>query len=85
VGASSKAVDKEYRKLLHNLGNEFKILMDVPLDDIESAGTPLIREAVSRVRSGNVHITPGFDGEYGKVKIFEETERKKIKGKMSLF
>ncbi|MCX5816937.1 MAG: endonuclease Q family protein [Proteobacteria bacterium] len=79
VGASSKAVDKEYRKLLHSLGNEFKILMDVPLDNIESAGTPLIREAISRVRSGNVHITPGFDGEYGKVKIFEEAERTKIK------
>jgi len=85
VGASSKTVDKEYRKLLHNLGNEFKILMDIPLDDIKSTGTPLIREAISRMRSGNVHITPGFDGKYGKVKIFEEAERKKIKGQLSLF
>jgi uncharacterized protein (TIGR00375 family) len=76
VGAGSKTVDKVYQNLLHKLGNEFKILMDIPPGDIEYAGTPLIREAVSRMRSGNVHITPGFDGKYGKVKIFERTEKK---------
>jgi PHP family Zn ribbon phosphoesterase len=32
------------------------------------------------MRSGKVHIAPGFDGEYGKVKIFEETDREKITG-----
>ncbi|RJQ13800.1 MAG: DNA helicase UvrD [Nitrospiraceae bacterium] len=75
VGANSKAVDKEYQKLLQSLGNEFKILMDVPLNDIEKAGTPVLREAISRVRKGKVHIAPGYDGEYGKVKIFEAVER----------
>jgi PHP family Zn ribbon phosphoesterase len=58
--------------------------MDAPLDDIERAGTPLIGEAVSRMRAGNVHIAPGYDGEYGKVRIFEEVERKEIKGQMKL-
>jgi hypothetical protein len=28
-----------------------------------------------------VHIAPGFDGEYGKVRIFEEKERNKIKSR----
>jgi PHP family Zn ribbon phosphoesterase len=37
------------------------------------------------MRSGNVHISPGFDGEYGKIKIFEEVERKAIKGQDRLF
>jgi len=85
VGPGSKTVNKEYQNLLHKLGNEFKILMGARLDDIESVCTPLIREAISRARSGNVRIVPGFDGEYGKVKIFDEGEWKKIKGKVSLF
>ncbi len=85
VGANSKAVTNEYFKLLENLGNEFRILMDTPLDDMERAGSPLLREAIDRMRSGNVHIAPGFDGEYGKIKIFGEVERKEIKGQTMLF
>jgi PHP family Zn ribbon phosphoesterase len=66
--------------MLERLGNEFKILLDTPLDDIERASSRLIREAVARMRAGNVHIAPGYDGEFGKVKIFEDEERKKIRG-----
>lgn len=85
VGANSKAVDKEYKNLLNKLGNEFKILMDVPLKDIEQASSPLIMDAISRVRKGDVYIEPGYDGEYGKIKIFEAVERKENKGQSMLF
>jgi uncharacterized protein (TIGR00375 family) len=83
-GVNTKKVNALYFSLLEQLGNEFKILMEVPLDNIERAGTPLIREAVSRMRHGNVHITPGYDGEFGKVRIFEEVERKQIQGQLKL-
>ncbi|MBI5212006.1 MAG: DNA helicase UvrD [Nitrospirae bacterium] len=85
VGASSKAVDKEYQNLLNKLGNEFKILMDVPLKDIGRASSALMKEAIFRMREGKVHIAPGYDGEYGKIKIFEAVERKEIKGQSMLF
>ncbi len=85
VGVNSKAVKDNYLHLLEKLGSEFNILMDIPLGDIERAGTPLIGEALARMRSGNVHISPGFDGEYGKVRIFDEVERKEIKGQATLF
>ncbi len=85
VGVGSKAVDKEYQNLLQKLGSEFKILMDALLDDIERAGSPLIREGISRMRSGDVHIAPGYDGEYGKIDIFEAVERKEIKRQSMLF
>ncbi|MFA4830483.1 MAG: endonuclease Q family protein [Thermodesulfovibrionales bacterium] len=85
VGVSSKAVQKEYFNLLEKLGNEFKILMDTSIEDIEKAGNPQIAEAISRMRKGKVHIAPGFDGEYGKIKMFEEVERKKAKGQTRLF
>ena len=39
VGVNSKAVRNEYFKLLENLGNEFKILMDCTMEEIESAGS----------------------------------------------
>jgi len=85
VGVNSKAVQNEYFKMLERLGNEFKILMDCSIEDIENTGFPQIAEAISRMRNGNVHIAPGFDGEYGKIKIFEEVERKEIKGQARLF
>jgi uncharacterized protein (TIGR00375 family) len=81
-GVNTKKVNALYLPMLERLGNEFKILLDVPLDDIERAGTTLIREAISRMRAGNVQIAPGYDGEFGKVKIFEGAERNKfIRGK----
>ena len=85
VGVNSKKVMAEYLGLIGKLGNEFKILMDVPLDDIEKAASPVLREAISMMRSGNVHIAPGYDGEFGKVKIFEKVEREEIKGQMMMF
>jgi uncharacterized protein (TIGR00375 family) len=80
VGTNTKTVESEYLKLLSSLGNEFRILMDTPLSAIEKAGSTSLSEAVSKMRSGEVYISPGFDGEYGKIKIFEEVDRKKITG-----
>ncbi len=85
VGPNSRAVDKEYQNLLQKLGNEFRILMDIPLEDIERTGSPLIREAIEKMRKGDVHIAPGYDGEYGKIRIFEEVQGKELKGQRMLF
>jgi PHP family Zn ribbon phosphoesterase len=84
AGPASKKVNAAYCSMLEKLGSEFTILMDAPLGDIRSASSPVIAEAVSRMREGKVHIAPGYDGEYGKIRIFEEAERKEIKGQMTL-
>jgi len=75
VGVNSKTVNNAYMDLLGKLGNEFNILMNVPLSDIEKAGSPVIREAISRMRTGSIHIAPGYDGEFGKIRIFDDVER----------
>jgi len=85
VGINTKAVGAEYLKLLSTLGNEFGILMESSLSDIEKAGSATLSEAISKMRSGKVHISPGFDGEYGKIKISENVERKEITGQGMLF
>lgn len=78
-GVNTKKVRTLYFPLLEQLGNEFKILLEVPLDDIEQAGTRLIREGVARMRSSKVHIAPGYDGEFGQVRIFDDHERREIR------
>lgn len=74
VSSASKRVTAQYFNMLRSLGSEFSILRDVPLDDISREAGPLVAEGVRRLREGNVQIEPGFDGEYGKIKIFEQSE-----------
>lgn len=85
VGVNSKAVVNEYFKLIEKLGNEFRILINASVDEIESAGSPLLSKAISRMRAGNVHIEPGFDGEYGKITIFEKTGKTDMRNQEKLF
>lgn len=82
VGVLSKAVKKEYDKLIDLFKSEFKILLDVPLEEIEDK---IIREGIKRVREGDLSIAPGFDGEFGKVSIFSKQEVPKKVSQKILF
>ncbi|MEK6714173.1 MAG: endonuclease Q family protein [Nitrospirota bacterium] len=75
VGVNSKTVENIYNKLIASLGSELSILSDIPVHEIESADTPLMAEAIRRVRSGEVHIEAGYDGEFGVVRIFDNIEK----------
>jgi uncharacterized protein (TIGR00375 family) len=76
VGPKSKKVVAEaYRVLIERLGPEFEILRRVPLEALEQYGPPLLAEAINRMRSKQVHIAPGYDGEFGIVSLFDEEER----------
>ncbi|MBI5847975.1 MAG: DNA helicase UvrD [Nitrospirae bacterium] len=85
VGPSSKKVAAMYFNLLSALGNEFTILLDTPLTEIENAGSAKIAEAIAKMRSGDISIAPGYDGEFGKIRIFEQFKKKEPKGQTSLF
>src|SRR5208337_1462106 len=85
VGAGSKAVQGMYWRLLEKLGNEFTILMKTRLDDIERAGSGKLREAVAKVRAGDICIVPGYDGEFGKLKLLGQIKRNRPKGQEMLF
>ncbi len=70
VGPNSKTVQNQFRTLLSTLGNEMFILRDCPLDHIQKAGGARLAQAIERMRKGDVNIAAGYDGEYGKIKIF---------------
>ena len=80
AGVNTKGVQGDYLSLLAALGSEFSILLDASLADIERAASPIVAEAVKRVRQGRVNIRPGYDGEYGRVTIFDDKERAEIGG-----
>jgi len=72
---SSKAVQAEYRNIIKYAGPELEVLLDTPLERIEDITTSDIAEGIRRVREGKLIIEPGFDGQYGTVKIFTDKER----------
>ena len=88
TGPQSKKVETVYFQMLNKLGSEFTILLDTPIPEIEKHFGEKIAEAIDRVREGKLFINPGYDGEYGTVKIFDEKERKDVvhsKAQKSLF
>ena len=85
VGENTKQVKKEYEKLIKTFGNELKILMEISESELKSVADPRVAESIKRVREGKVKIRPGYDGEYGEIKIFTDEEREKLKNQGSLF
>ena len=75
VQTGTKKVSAQYESLLQAFGDELTILLDIPIESIESASTPDVAEAVKRVRAGKLQIEPGYDGEYGTVHVFADKER----------
>jgi len=85
MGPNSKRINQSYRKALEMLGPELNILHTLLKNVIDKAGIPLLSEAVGRTREKKLHIFPGYDGEYGRIQIFENDEREKLRGQQSLF
>ena len=74
VGPQSKRVHRTYLELLARLGPELGILMDCPLEDLAERGSSLLVQAIERLRDGQVIRQGGYDGEYGRVRLFEDHE-----------
>ena len=72
---TSKRVQAEYQSLIKQAGTEMEILLDKNLDDLRDLTLPGVAEGIKRVREGNLIVKPGFDGQYGVVKIFKDEER----------
>ena len=84
-GPQTKTVLQEYGKLIRMFDSEFNLLLNAAIDEISTRYSPVLGEAVNRIRSGKVIRKAGFDGEFGVIKVFEQGELKKLIGQYSLF
>lgn len=71
VGSNSVRVKREYERLV-TLNTEFEILLDLPEDVLYRIADKKIAEGILKVRAGDIHIIPGYDGVYGRVSIFSK-------------
>jgi len=85
IGVKSRAstkVQAEFISLLEKGGNEFNILLNLSYIELAKMTLPEVVEGIKRVRERHLSITPGFDGQYGKVAIFSDEERKVYQKKL---
>lgn len=76
----TKEVLKEYQNLIDKIGNEFAVLMDASEGELKAVTLPEIVQSIIKMRDGKIYVEPGYDGIFGKIKIFEEN---KISGNVS--
>jgi len=66
----SEKVKAKFDNLCLEFDSEINILLKIPLQDLSLAAGEKIAEGIAKVRRGDIVIEPGYDGEYGKVKIW---------------
>ena len=75
VGINAKRVQGAYMSLVENLGSELDVLLSIPSGEV-AATLPrfgqIVADGLERVRAGDIHVIPGFDGQYGAVKVWPE-------------
>ncbi len=85
IGPQSKRVAQAYAQLLGRYGSEFNILRELPAEALADCSIPLLGEAITRMRAGQIHFEPGYDGLFGSLRIFHPEERERLKGQCVLF
>lgn len=71
---ASQKVQMQFARLCLTLGNEIDILLNIPIEEIEKIGGERLAEGIAKIRAGTISIVPGYDGEYGKVSIWQNDD-----------
>lgn len=67
-----QAVWDLYLKLVREFGTEFRVLTEVPVADLRRVAPETVGEGLDRMRKGRVRIDPGHDGEFGRIRLFDD-------------
>jgi uncharacterized protein (TIGR00375 family) len=85
VKVGTQTVEREYQNLIYKCGTEFNVLLDVQEEELRKVTSTKIAEGIIRMRQGQVAVEPGYDGEYGKVRIFDDTTAMASEQQLTLF
>jgi uncharacterized protein (TIGR00375 family) len=69
---SSQKVINMYNDVCSKFGSELEVLLKTPTSEIEKNFGQKLAEGIEKVRKGDIVILPGFDGQYGIVKIWDD-------------
>ncbi len=68
-----------YNSMIGNFGSEFNILLSVSREELMSKKfDENLVEMIMLNREGKIHVIPGFDGEYGKITMKKEEQKRLI-------
>ncbi len=73
-GPGTKAVLALWDRLVAEAGNELAVLFFMPGPAVRELAGERVATAVEKMRRGEVLAIPGYDGVYGKIRIFPEPE-----------
>ena len=85
VGPNSKQVANLYNNLVLRAGSEIALLLYLPLSEIKRISNDILFEAIKRMRNREVLLKEGFDGEYGRITLFQKGEVKCFSSQKTLF
>ncbi len=83
VGRETMGVKNEYQRLCKLFGSEFEILLNTPIEELMNNTQEKIALSIERARKGDVIINPGYDGEFGTIKLFDQ--RSSAEAQLGLF
>ncbi|NVM44435.1 MAG: hypothetical protein HWN79_05925 [Candidatus Lokiarchaeota archaeon] len=66
--ASSTTVLNTYNKIINELGTEFDIIIEVPIEDIKKFDEKIAKVIVA-IRENKIEYTPGGGGTYGEIQL----------------
>ena len=85
IGPQSKQVARLYERAVESAGSELALLLDIPEEQIERHGNEVLAEAIRRMRCRQVQVEEGFDGQFGRVRVFGAGEIQQLKPQALLF
>jgi len=76
-----------YFRFVHEFGPEHLILTEIPVEELVRVTPERVGRGIERMRRGLIRTSPGHDGEYGIIRLFEDDDAVagSSPGQMSLF
>jgi uncharacterized protein (TIGR00375 family) len=76
-GKKAKRVEDVYERIIKKAGSEFEALINFDLENLKNEVDEEVIELIKKMRQGEIKFQPGYDGEYGKMKIVGGIKKEK--------